>query len=495
MIQDFNLTLDPGETRPLTFGAVDFVFCRLADQPIDFIVEQETTEMETGGEFESRDGLFDRALVRNKSKTRPATVKLKMGTSRYRQVIIQGEVVVDPRVKLATGEFVSDQRADHQVLVTMDYKREPGIAKGSTTEEYSFTKRADGRPIDAVQDLVTGINYFFFWDNFFDELDVYALDDTGVINSTLAMKPALTDLGGASFQSRVSVFNGQASVMFTDGSAKYVATYPSPFSINGTVNYTRIDQLLAAAGSEFSADQIFHGKDGSLYIGNIADEVYLIQGNSATLVGSYSDPASFTSPTVLLKNDAAAVFIGFPDRVELYNGIFESKKTSISFANIDNTYAGMGIGEFSDGRIMVLDGDPNGTGVTVYSIEPKAYEAGELHWGSASEYCLSVPGLMNTALQNNTRSDAAVSVTWSNGQAFASGEIIKYTLDILGIDTSGDYLDGLTGFQATTKTGEIILDLGGRTLSADSIEDDFQDVELPQTLRFTALNSLWSDRA
>lgn len=502
MIQNFDITLEPGEARHLTFGSVDFVFCRLADYPVEFIVNQQTTTLESGGEYEHREGMFDRATLRNPNKNRPITVKLKMGTSRYRQMIIQGEVVVDPRVKLATGEYISDTRADHNVLVTMDYKREPAINAGSRTLIAPASKDAKTRINLVSHDNATGKNYVFFFDDFPDTWEVKEIDDTGVVRSAQGFKYVIN--GNDSNPRAMNVYNGVLHMIMVDGSTYEYATF-DPF-VGGEVTGApgNIAPLLNAAGETDATDyptSMYHDLDGNMYLVSGSGNHYQYDPAAGTMTqvpGAISERATQSGFAFLPGIGAVEFWEGATDRIYVYEGQFQSVNRIIYLPDsFDNNHVQAGLGMLETGELVALNGAAFATDSTsfdIYWLEPKSYAAGELHWGNAEEYCLGLSGLFNAALTHDTRTDAAVSVTFENGRAYVSGEVIRYTLDLLGIDTSGDYLDGITAFKALTKNSEINLSLGGRTFSSDEIADDFTDVELPQTVKITALNTLWSTR-
>ncbi|MCG2581931.1 MAG: hypothetical protein KA296_13750 [Marinobacter sp.] len=478
MIQNFDFTLDPGESRHLTFGEVDFVFCRQADVPIDFIVNQQTTSLETGGEYEHREGLFSRATIRNPSTKRPVTVRLKMGTSRYRQIIIQGEVVIDPRVKTATGDFVSDQRADHPVFVAMDYKREPVITAGSGT----MTLEADATAfLEGYRPLNGGVVYEDTIEAYYSGTNDYAIKLDRATGQLIASDKIVSDVGP--MQAGCPIGGGQWLLGGDDGYT-YVWTFGQVNNIASTDRYSNFQ----CEGAFWVC--IFVGPGGD-YWGVDSDYKWynITQAYKAfTLTSSHRFGCA-------LGNDVVAISMG-----EVFTVMRED--TAGAWTQV-NEFNGSGFAirnggsanvEASTGKILVLDSDSIDETYNVIEVEPEDYGQGEIHYGIAREGCLKIPRLFNPGIQHDARTDAQVSVEFVNGMAYASGQVIKYTLDLLGIDTSGDYLDGITGFKARTRFGEINKDLGGRTFSADEIADDFDDVELPQTVTITALESLWSNR-
>lgn len=480
MIQNFEFTLEPGESRFLTFGAVDFVFCRLADVPVEFIVNQQTMTLETGGEYEHRQGMFDQATIRNPSTTRPVTVKLKMGTSRYRQVIIQGEVVVDPRVKTATGEFVSDQRAEHAILVTMDYKREPAITEGDQEVVASYGVPsgltfwgADGLGRD-------GENLYTLLDYSTKTLLKLAIDSTVAQAITLPKR----ETGAASSASTITVSNGQLYVADTDG-AGTTYIYQCPLSGIPT-EWTEAHRIAGPYGGTVEGLAVLDNGDVYAMVSN-GDVINVASGAVAFTVSAVTSLAVIgAAGTALLEYYSSQVFV-----YELVSG--QWTKTRTVGTDLIGLPSGMNYNP-ETGRWLVIDQNTTTDEYDIIAIEPETIAQGDLHYGSATETCTRLPGLINPALLSEDRSTAAVTVDYRDGHAYVSGEVIKYVLDLLGIDTSGDYLDGITGVRASAKNREYHINLGGRTFSADGLEDNAQEIELPQVIHITALDTLWSNR-
>lgn len=116
MIQNFNYQLDPGAREFETIGEADFIFVRFADREFDLVINNQTVTMERGAEYTHPAGMFHRFEIHNKDPENPATIRLAIGTARYRSRIITGEVTVTPGLRKADGTFVPDTRHD----ITLD---------------------------------------------------------------------------------------------------------------------------------------------------------------------------------------------------------------------------------------------------------------------------------------------------------------------------------------------------------------------------------------
>ena len=133
---DIRRRLLPGQSETIDTPG-DYIYIKTADRPVRVIISQGTGSgssiiMQAGDKH--RPGPFAQFTIENPDRQRPAQVVLVVGQGDFNRQIVQGEVVVDPRIKTADGSYVADQRETHYVSVTMDYRREPTATKNNCRE-------------------------------------------------------------------------------------------------------------------------------------------------------------------------------------------------------------------------------------------------------------------------------------------------------------------------------------------------------------------------
>lgn len=482
-MQDYTFLLAPGESEHVGVGEADFIFVKQADRPVDFVLDQGTVRLAAGGEYESKTGLFSSFEVVNTDTQRPIKVVVAIGTERYRTTIITGEVVVDPRIKTVDGTFESDQRAQHAVSVSLDYKREPVITAGSGTvgATVPISDYLEGfRSINGVVIDDTTIQGFY---NGTNEYAVKFDRATGLLIDSDAI--ATNGLGGGT-QAGIPI--GGSSWVIADGEGwSYQWTYgqPNPIEVTDRINQFRVE-------GPFIINYFVNPENGDIHAIDAQYKTYNITKQKKL----FNNPNSALRQGFFYKGDIWLISAS-PDEFRVMrenaSGIWEQVDV-IPITGAGLRGAGGGNYLASEDAILVLETDSIDEDYQMRSYEPESYGGGEIHYGRATEQCTTIPALLNPAILSEVRTPAAVSVSWENGKAYVSGEVIKAILDLLGIDTSGNYLDGITGFRAVADGSVIDLQLGGRTFAADDIADDFTRVLFPQTVQITAQNSLWSNR-
>lgn len=482
--QDIQKRLQPGQSQPVHVGG-DFIFLKFADRPIVVIINGGESSgsrviMEAGDKY--RPGAFQSFEIENTDPDRPAQIVMTVGRGDYNRQIIQGEVVVDPRVKTADGSFVTDQREEHQLTVSLDYQYEP-----------ASTLAQVGQLLETNQPTGDGFGLA-------KEGDFYRFD--GHNNGDLILH---TMAGDGSIESRTIAFVPNVSCAKYLGGGRWIvsSTASQVFVFDETVN--EVNETHRVPAYELTSQPYFQHFDvdqngtiyGYGYIGTAAGAFFDLT-NGQTL---------FTTADTGIYYSVGAMAVVSPERIIVvgpYTFWDMRKQEDGSWAPLGGgpidikvgagvVFLGAGLkGGYYDAakrRVVMIGQD--GPKIRIHTLGVDGYEAGELHTGTATEGAVCLPGMINRANRSDRSSLAKLSVEYRNGKAYASGEVLKFILDVFGIDTSGPYLDSITGFKAKTKNREISLNLGGRTFAADKIPDDFREVEFPQTVTITALNRLW----
>jgi hypothetical protein len=481
---DIRRRLAPGQSETIDTPG-DFIYIKTADRQVRVIISQGTGSgssiiMQAGDKH--RPGPFTQFTIENPDRQRPAQVVLVVGQGDFNRQIIKGEVVVDPRVKTADGSFVTDQREEHQLTVSLDYQYEPA----STLAQVGQLLETNQPTGDGFGLAKEGDFYRFDGHNGGDLILHTMAGDGSIESRSIAFDPNVSCakyLGGgrwivSSAASQVFVFDETVSeVNGTHRVPEYELTsqpYFKHFDVdqNGTIyGYGYIGTDAGAFFDLTNGQTLFTTADTGIYysVGVMA----VVSPERIIVVGPY------TFWDMRKQEDGSwAPLGGGPIDIEVGAGV--------DFLGISLTG---GYYDAAKRRVVMIGQD--GPKIRIYTLGVDGYEAGELHTGSATEGAVCLPGLINRANLGERSSLAKIDVEYRNGKAYASGEVLKFILDVFGIDTSGPYLDSITGFKAKTKNREISLNLGGRTFAADEIPDDFREVEFPQTVTITALNRLW----
>lgn len=482
--QDIRKLIPAGGGFPISTGG-DYIYLKVADRPIDVIISggrsgQTRVTMEAGDKY--RPGSFESFEVENPDKNNPAQIVFTVGEGDYNRQIVQGEIVVDPRVKTGTGEYVSDTRAEHNILVNLDYKREPAVNAGdgeliAATGDFSEFPEGE-RQMNGLAINEDGQ----FYDMFYKGSNEYfiRLDNTGnVLDTVAALQPPEEQFEGAKAGVRV-------------GNTVYVAgnKFISRYAYGRTNDLTSSDQINdfepeSGSWEQITVDQITGdviALDTEYKAYNVTQEKKLFNDD---LAGTARAILSHNNKIYLISHD------------EYWHEYTQSEDGAWSFERVDLSGFAIRTGGgayWLNGAVIISDVDSVSGQLEFHEVEPETFESGELHYGRAIEQCTTVPALLNPAILSEVRTPANVSVAWENGNAYVSGEVIKAVLDLLGIDTSGNYLDGITAFKAVADGRTYNINLGGRTFAADKIDDDFTRVLFPQVIELTALESLWSNR-
>ncbi|WP_430414461.1 hypothetical protein [Marinobacter adhaerens] len=482
---DVRLRLQPGEEMPVTTPG-DYIYLKQADRDIRVTITdgqgvQKPVVMTAGDKY--RPGPFYALNIANTSKTQPAKVVMVIGEGDFNRQIVQGEIIVDPRVKTADGSFVSDQREEHRLTVTLDYRYEP-----------ASTLAQVGQLLETNQP--TGDGY-----GLAKEGDFYRFDGHSGGNLVLH-----TMAGDGSIESRAIAFDPNVSCAKYFGNGKWIvsSTASQVFVFDESVNEVdgthRVPEY-ELTSSPYDFQQFDVDQNGTIY-------GYGYTSSGGAFFDVTNGQTLFTTADTGNNDSVGVMAVVSPERIIVVNNITNfwdmRKQADGSWAplgggpidievdaGVDFLPSGLRGGYYDAANRRVVMIGQDGGQIRIQTLGIDGFEAGELHTGAATEGAVCLPGLINRANRSNQSSLATLSVEYRNGKAYATGEVIKFILDVFGIDTSGEYLDSITGFTAKTKQREISLQLGGRTFAADEIPDDFTDVEFPQTVTITALNRLW----
>lgn len=472
-VQDIKVRVPAGETLPVQKPG-DFIYLKFADRKIAIIEDQSRFEMEAGDKYVSPNGFRD-FQVQNLDQVNPVYVIFAVGKGDYYRQIIQGEIVIDPRIKTGEGVYVSDTRADHKIMVNLDYKREPGLNAGATEEKAAFVPAGGYR--GAGGGNIDGDLLYVFWDGGSHKIYAYEALNGAVKGSWPVPQTPENDLYTACKVGDSIYAAGRYLYQFGAGRTDQLTEDQrvSNFTMEGAGLFTRLAV----------------GEDGQIYAMASDDYVYNLSTQEKLFKPGGAYDLGFE------KGGSIYVFANsLPDHFREYRKVAGAwtQIREVNINGVDLYQPGAGGYHAKSGKFIVLSDNSVDNQWEIMAIEPDSYDQGEVHYGRAEEQCSRVPALLNPALLSEVRTDAAVTVEWDNGRAWVSGQVLRLILDLLGIDTSGRYLDGITAFKASADGREYNINLGGRTFAADEIADDFKRVLFPQVVEITALESLWSNR-
>lgn len=461
----------------------EFVYCKFSDGDVKVTINGKTTRMESGDERRSGEGTVFRGVNLKNDTAFDKSVVFVIGFGKFDRKIIQGEIVVDPRIKTANGKFVSDTRGTHFIYLGLDYKREPSITAGegsilfSTGDFSEFPEGERGMPGFAINGDGA------FYDVFYNGTNEYfiRLDSSGnVLDVESALQPPEQQFGGP-------------TCGFRYGNTLYIGgdRFVSAYSYGRTDPLTSSDQI-----NSFEPDG--NGWD-YITIDQVTGDIYGMDNNNQDIYNITQQKKLFSDETIgaarSIMAHNGAVYVISNNNYWLYytedsNGVWSNVRVDTSGVGLRSASGAW----WTENKFEISDVDGIADELRFKEYEPFSYESGDIHYGLALESCNRIPGTYNRALTNDTSTTANVSVTWENGKAFVSGEVIKMILELIGINAGTQYMDGITAFTAEAKNQEYKINLGGRTFAADDIADNFENVEFPQTVQITALESLWSDR-
>jgi len=469
----------------------EFVYCKFSDGDVKVVINGKTTSMLSGDERRAGEGTVFRGVTLLNDTNFDKVVTFVIGFGSFVRRIIQGEVVVDPRVKTERGLFVSDTRETRSLFAIVDYNRQPTITNGSTSYEVAESKGPNEQLLKMLYDWKTGKSYASFYDSS-DEIRIAEIDKTGEISSFKGKYFFDGDEGPQRF---MAIYDGMV-LLSVQGNTQLVAYFP----IGGGDNFSpvSIENKLKEAGSTLGrAFDAFFDSLGNLYVVDTDGVIYSCNPTTfdcESLGPRLSAGGQNKGVNILPTYGATWLINSAPDKIRYYDGIFETQTAEFNVAqNILPT------GQYVFGSVTLVGGllvaanagDDSSSYKLVY-IEPESYAEGEIHYGFVGFGCNPVPGIYNKTLESSSSTNAIVTAEFVNGKTYITGEVIKLILQLWGVNVPPDYLDRITGFKAPTKTSQVGIDLGGRTFASDGFEDNFVDVEFPSVVSITALNSLWS---
>jgi hypothetical protein len=469
--QDYSRLVPPNSAVEIPVVG-EFVYCKFSDGSIRVVINGKSTLMESGDERRSGGTSVFRGVTLINDTDYAKAVVFVIGFGKFDRKIIQGEIVVDPRVKTGSGIYVADTRDTHPVTVNIDYKRSPEITRGDETNLTGNLITGSNRISSITRDYVT--KRLFFVAGKPSSFQVFEF----VESSGQVIAYAKRD-GDSSKGTRASVVYDNI-LYTTDADAQVVRAW----NFDGSGTGSAISPVLGSASNDMCIS-----KNGEIYVSGFGSKLFKLDGGGWVELNT---PLS-TSESLITINGNLAIFSGQSNTLTIFSDEF---KTVIKVYNgINTTFSP--IPKLSGGSDWIYPDrtyDGSDFGFEIKSREMENIAAGILHYGRASERCLVVGNLYNPAMLSSVRTRAAVTISFENNVCYVSGQVIKLILDLLGIATTGDYLDGITGVQFKAKSINANIDLGGRTFAADGIEDNFLEIEFPQTVKITALNSLWSNR-
>jgi len=469
--QDYSRLVPPNSVVEIPVVG-DFVYCKFSDGSIRVVINGKSTLMESGDERRTGGTSVFRGVTLINDTDYAKAVVFVIGFGKFDRKIIQGEVVVDPRVKTASGIYVADTRDTHPVTVNIDYKRSPEITKGDEMNLTGNLVTGGNRIAGATRDYVT--KRLFFVADSTSSFQVFEF----VEYSGQVIAYAKRD-GDSSKGSRASVVYDN-KLYTTDAAAQVVRVW----NFDGSGTGAAISTALGSASNDMAIS-----KNGEIYVSGFNSKIFKLDGFQWVEINrriSTSESLTTINGNLAILDTQGNTLTIFSDEfktvIKVYNDINTTRPPTPSLSGSSNW--------------IYPDRTYDGTnfGFNIKSIEMENIAAGILHYGRANERCLVVGNLYNPAMLSSVRTRASVTISSENNVCYVSGQVIKLILDLLGIATTGDYLDGITSVQLKAKSINANIDLGGRTFAADGIEDNFLEIEFPQTVRITALNSLWSNR-
>ncbi len=455
----------------------EFVYCKFSDGDVKVTINGKTTRMESGDERRSGEGTVFRGVNLKNDTAFDKSVIFVIGFGKFDRKIIQGEIVVDPRVKTADGKYVSDQRGVHDVYLALDYQREPVINKGDSTTVVLIDKAEfpDGQFSHGGFSIDGGLQWTY-----------YSTQSGRYIIGIDAVSQSISVIQTAPSTTLKAIIKRGGLIYAAVTNQKYLYS----FTYGRTTALTTDDRVNSFAVEGAFLLNVFEGPGGDVWAMDSDYKFYnMTRGYKAfdPNNGNMRTGCAFGDDVIALSNAEE-----WEQYSEDENGVWQLVATG-NAAGSWNDLAGA-FYDAARGVFVVSDNKGLSTGdYAVYDIEPESYAEGEIHFGLALESCNRVPGIYNRALTNDNRTTANVTIEWENGKAFVSGEVLKMALELLGIDTTG-YLDKITAFYAEAREQVYNINIGGRTFAADDIADNFENVEFPQSIKITALNSLWSNR-
>ena len=459
----YTFDLEPGETKHQTFGEANFIFVDFADRTLEVSINGSWQTLRKGTKFKSRTGMFDQFEIRNPDPNNPCRVIMFIGTDEIENLIVEGEISIEPILRNADGTTKADTRQDLQLslnpynLTITNYQAGDIIRQTSGTLSIANGFQADWlipHPDGRLWNIYIGNNdayNTFTWDPktglFLEELTTYDL--------------------------RFAPGNGARGVWFNDaGQLFYVGADGAAFLCNPS-----------GSGVSFVSQGVTLEKDGST-ISKVCTDfdagvLYALQSNSQVLVYNLETLAFIREFT--LGHSAGSI-----------GGLFfDPVRGQLVAASIGNTWRFL---DPADGALV----DSVPANFTIYDSSPSQWFYGEgnevfrtsaggttatltkqalVDFVTKPEFFAVRPGCEALAALRNfvpVQTTAQISVSTTLNGVIVSGEVIKAALEFyFGRAMPDDYLDHVYLVDSSQDKFKPISS-GNSTFRRAGIADDFE---------------------